>query len=142
MNKSVLHRAIALLARREHGEKELSRKLQQKGFEADDIREVMTFLLDNDYQSDIRYADSVFRSRISKGYGWLYIKQELAQKGIATAIVSGLNTEQIDWYDQAQLAYNKRFGDSPVLDQKDKAKRVRFLQGRGFDFDQIMAVIK
>jgi len=50
------------------------------------------------------------------------------------------NNQEIDWYIQAELAYNKRFDSSIVVDKKDKAKRVRFLQYRGFSTDEIMSL--
>ena len=48
---------------------------------------------------------------------------------------------EIDWYLQAELAYNKRFGTRYIKDQKDKAKRMRFLQYRGFTMDEINEVV-
>jgi regulatory protein len=48
----------------------------------------------------------------------------LAQRGVAVEFVENLpRNYQIDWYLQAELAYNKRFGASLIKDQKDKAKR-------------------
>ena len=37
--------------------------------------------------------------------------------------------QQIDWYLQAELAYNKRFGDIEFKDPKDKVQRIRFISG-------------
>jgi regulatory protein len=43
-------------------------------------------------------------------FGWLYIKNELNQKGVCATIINELNkNHEIDWYLQAELAYNKRF---------------------------------
>jgi regulatory protein len=63
----------------------------------------------------------LFGTRLNKGYGWLYISNELAQKGVCDSIIVELNkNQQIDWYLQAELAYNKRFGENTIKDQKDK----------------------
>ena len=52
---------------------------------------------------------------MNKGYGWLYITDELKQKGIGSNIINKLNENgEIDWYLQAELAYNKRFESSPM----------------------------
>ena len=71
-----------------------------------------------------------------------YIYNELSQKGVSSSIISELNNnQQIDWYLQAELAYNKRFGTAAVIDQKDNAKRARFLQSRGFASDEIFSIL-
>ena len=143
LNKEVLHKAIDLLSRREHAVLELEKKLKSKAFSSDDISEVMSFLLEKDYVSDQRYTETMIRSRTSKGYGWRYIQNELQQKGVSAALIKTLGQEQdIDWYHQAELAYNKRFALKEIKDQKDKAKRIRFLQYRGFSIDEIMAVLQ
>lgn len=142
MNKEVLHRAVAYLARREHSEKELGDKLLNKDFDSDDVAEVIAHLQEKNYQSDLRYAESYLRNRVNKGYGWLYIKNTLRQHQISHQIMETLLlNDEIDWYLQAELAYNKRFGGKDITDAKDKAKRIRFLQYRGFSTDQIMTVI-
>jgi len=142
MNKEILHRAIALLSRREHSATELSNKLCQRGYEYDEVNPVILSLIEQDYISDERYADCVLRSRVNKGYGWRFVQNELSQKGVSSSIAQKVvKNHQIDWYLQAELAYNKRFGNSQIEDQKDKAKRIRFLQYRGFSNDEIMAAI-
>lgn len=70
---------------------------------------------------------------------------ELEQKGICATIIQNLREScEIDWYLQAQLAYNMRFGDKHSVDesidsklnkkvvQKEQAKRVRFLANRSY----------
>lgn len=142
MNKDILHQAIGLLSRREHSIKELNQKLVQREHQHSDIEPVLQFLIAENYQSDIRAADCFFRNRVSRGYGWLYIKNELKQKGIANDIIHALYQEQhIDWYIQVQATYEKKFADMPIIDQKDKAKRFRFLQYRGFSLDEIFSVL-
>ena len=85
------------------------------------------------YQSDIRYAESYCRTRVNRAYGWRYIKASLVQKGVSHAIIGELNeNDDVDWYLQAELAYNKRFRAKAITDNKDKAKHIRFMQYRGF----------
>jgi regulatory protein len=74
---------------------------------------------------------------MNKVYDWCYIKSELAGKGVCSSIIGKQNkNQQIDWYLQAELAYNKRFGESDIKDQKDKVKGILFIQYRGFSFDE------
>ncbi|GLX79637.1 regulatory protein RecX [Thalassotalea insulae] len=142
MNKTILHTAIDLLSRREHSVKEIVNKLRQRAYAQEEIEQVIEYLLSNNYLCEQRFAESVFRSRINKGYGKRYIENELKQKGLASALIS--ETEEhaaIDWYELAQQSYHKKFGSSAIKDEKDKAKRIRFLQYRGFSTDEIFAAI-
>lgn len=143
MNKDILHKSIDLLSRREHSIKELKQKLLARAFEGDEIDVVSTYLIENDYLSNERFAESVVRNKISRGYGYKYIENELKQKGVDGYVISQAIKEQnVDWYLQAGLAYNKRFGESPIYDHKDKAKRIRFLQYRGFSYEEINTVLQ
>lgn len=142
LNKEALHSAIHLLSRREHSQKELIQKLLTREFQQDDLTEVIEHLLAKNYLSDERYAESMIRNRVNRGYGWRFIKNELGHKGVNSSTISAALQEQdIDWYVQAELAYAKKFGERVIKDQKDKAKRIRFLQYRGFSHDEINAVL-
>ncbi len=144
--QTALHCGVGLLARREHSEFELRQKLTTREFEADDIEQAIVRLLEKDYLSDARFAQSTCRYRVNRGYGWRYIANELKQKGVCSTIIQQLQKNcEIDWYLQAELAYNKRFDgireqNSPTA-QKEKAKRIRFLQYRGFSSDEIFSII-
>jgi len=131
------------LSRREHSIKEMHTKLKQRLYVQDEIVEVIDYLIANNYLCEQRYTDSMYRMRANKGYGKRYIEGELVQKGISQSIIrevaEGLT---IDWYELAQNVYLKKFGDTHSLDQKDKAKRIRFLQYRGFSNDEIFAILE
>ncbi len=47
----------------------------------------------------------------------------------------------IDWYELLQQLYSRRYRDIEPADQKERAKRMRFLQYRGFSFDLIRQVL-
>lgn len=142
MNKSVLHLGIDLLSRREHSAVELRQKMQQRGHASEDISAVITFLIENDYCNETRFAESIFRSRLNKGYGLRYIEQELIQKGVDNNTINLVKDElEVDWFEQAANAYEKKFGQTPISDEKDKAKRIRFLQYRGFNSHDIFALV-
>ncbi len=137
-----MHSAIHLLSRREHSQKELTQKLLAREFLRDDIAIVTEHLLEKNYLSDERFTESVIRNKVSKGYGWRHINNELSQKGVDSSTISlVMESQEIDWYVQVELAYSKKFGGRAIADQKDKAKRIRFLQYRGFSHDEIMAAL-
>ncbi|MDP7592592.1 MAG: regulatory protein RecX [Litorilituus sp.] len=144
--QTALHCAVGLLARREHSEFEVRQKLTIRDFNVKEIELVIEHLLAKDYLSDNRFAQSTCRYRVNRGYGWRYIANELKHKGVSMIIIQQLQKNcEIDWYLQAELAYNKRFGeiekDTSQIDQKAKAKRIRFLQYRGFSTDEIFTVL-
>lgn len=142
MKTEVLHSAINYLSRREHSADELFEKLRAKDFLVVDIELVIEHLKEKNYQSDQRYAECIMRNRVKKGYGWQYIKHTLLQKGVCESIINQENkNQQIDWYLQAELAYNKRFGGIKINNKKDKAKRIRFMQSRGFSREHIFILI-
>ena len=131
-----------LLSRREHSRKELWQKLRNRA-ETPEMLEVVLGTLEADrLLSDERFAESFVRSRVTRGLGPTRIKQELLQKGIAADLVSmQLEAFDEDWLQQAQDVNVKKFGTTPVKDPKEKAKRVRYLQYRGFHIDTILAVV-
>jgi SOS response regulatory protein OraA/RecX len=67
-------------------------------------------------------------------------------------IIRELNTHQIenpehylqdiDFYELCLQVKIKKFGAKKYQDVKTKAKQMRFLQGRGFDFDAITHAIE
>ena len=134
--------AMDLLARREHARGELASKLTRKfGGHEDLVSEEIDKLTQEGLQSDDRLAESFIRSRAGRGQGPVKIRAELRGRGVADdAINLAMETADIDWFDVAATAGRKKFGDSPAQDIKEKAKRSRFLQQRGFTYDQISSI--
>lgn len=131
--------AMDLLARREHSRGELVTKLRRR-FPAfpEWIDEVIEKLADENLQSDARMAEAFVRSRINRGQGPRKVKAELRGRGIDDYDIElALEECEPDWHALAEQVYRKRFGDAPPADQKERAKRLRFLEGRGFSFDHI-----
>lgn len=136
--------AVGLLARREQAQSELRRKLNQKGFGADDIAVTLEKLLALDLQSDARYAEMIVRTKTQAGYGTRYIRQYLGQKGIAEPVVNlAITSESAAAEDKASslIALIIKRGDN-LSEEKERARCVRYLARRGFDFDEIYAAIE
>ncbi|MEF1288418.1 recombination regulator RecX [Vibrio sp. M260118] len=130
--------AIQLLSRRDHGEFELYQKLTLKGYDEEAIQEAVNFCLDHNYLDDLRYAKSQVRQHVYKGHGERRIRQELQQKKVADWVVDkAMEEEPQDWFDLAKQAAEKKFKGRVAKDQKEYAKQVRFLQYRGYSFEQI-----
>ncbi|MBN7796740.1 regulatory protein RecX [Parahaliea mediterranea] len=129
--------AMDLLARREHSHAELERKLARRFGDSELIAAALVQLADENLQSDERYAQSFARQRIQRGYGPLRLRQEMRQKGLDEAEVSrALASLDVDWQAVAAEVYHKKFGDAEPQDLKDKSRRLRFMQYRGFSSEQ------
>jgi len=74
--------AMNALARREHSEFELRRKLGPKVESSDLIDELIEALLKDDLLSDERFAYMLCRSRFNKGVGPVRLEHELKQHQI------------------------------------------------------------
>lgn len=136
-------RAVDLLARREHSVQELARKLRQKGFEADQIDNVIQRLLDEGYLSERRYVESYLRSRACKGFGPLKIRVELKERGISEALIRAVFDElPADyWHEGILLLWDKKFAARFDGSPEAKAKCVRYMQYKGFPNQDIFQLI-
>lgn len=124
---------MEFLSRREHGAKELKRKLIAKGVDADEAVQAVDELAAEGWQSDLRYAQAVTRARASQGYGPRRIRHELAQAGVEEAVVGeAMAAEALDWLAIAHDWYQRKYETEPE-DAAETARRRRKLFGRGFD---------
>ena len=134
--------AVRLLARREHSQVELRRKLRTRGHRPDAVERALTRLGEYGYQSDARFAESFVRSRVDRGQGRLKIVAALRERGIEDDVASALlDLGEPEWRRLATAALCKRFGDTAPADRAEWVKRARFLAGRGFTSDVVSRVL-
>ena len=129
-------RALNLLARREQSQRELKRKLLNKGVAKDEAEQAITALADSSLQSDDRFAGMMVRRRIADGYGPMRIGAELSSHGLSRdATRAAIEEESPDWAALAEAVYRRKFRDKPALDAKERMKRAAYLAQRGFSID-------
>ena len=145
--------AMDLLARREHGSHELLVKLRKRfrnrACSDEDVQDVLGALAEEDLLSDERFALSTVRQLVSRGYGPRRIHEKFCQQGIEGYLSGALATAfeaPIDWYAVAASVYQKKYhGDAIMGDwdarQRERAKRMRFLQYRGFDAEVCQGLV-
>jgi len=139
---------LRLLTGREHSQKELLQKLAVKGFAKESIEPILEALSAENWQSDARYAESYARSRILKGYGPTFIAYELRQHGIDLGKTPLFDLEALaesvagGWMTLLEQVYRKKYGDGPVPNRNEGAKRSRFLLQRGFTPAMIADLLK
>ena len=134
--------ALRLLTRREHSRVELHRKLTAKGFEKSNISVLLDQLESEGMLSDIRFTEVYIRARKGRGFGPLRIAMELAQRGIAQETIDDhLQIQSDSWFELARSEFVKRFGAQRAHNYKERARQVRFLQGRGFSTEVIFRAL-
>ena len=140
---SVRLAAMNLLARREHSEQELRRKLANRGYEQSLIDAAIASLLADRLLDDARFTEAYIRYRGSNGYGPVRIRQELKERGISDELLNDyLDERDSMWREKVSEVRNKRFRDSSPADYKERARQARFLQYRGFTNEQIQRVLQ
>ncbi len=125
--------AMNLLARREHSLRELRTKLKRRFADDEKIDEQLSRLIEERLQSDVRFAQSYARQRISRGYGPVRLREELRERGVSEAdVAAAMDEMEIDWCAVATDVMHRKFGTLAAIDLKEKARRHRFMQHRGF----------
>ena len=127
-----------MLARREHSAFEIRRKLKQRDIADTEIEQAVERLQQEGLLSDQRYAEAYIHMRMGKGYGPLRIALELKERGVAESDYGHyLYSGDRDWRSVLKSTYDKKYGNSACDDYREKAKRIRYLQYRGFALDEI-----
>jgi regulatory protein len=138
---SLRERALRLLAGREHSRLELRRKLAPHSESAEQLDALLEDLTARKQLSDARFAEA--RSHVmERKFGASRIAHDLRSKGVSDdeahkAVEAARATD----LERAREVYNRKFR-LPSTSREDKAKRMRFLQGRGFSFDVIKRVVE
>ena len=131
-------KAFRLLSLRPHSEKELEKKLREKGFPAVVIKETLEKLHDLKYLNDASFANQWARNLVvNKLWGNKKVAASLREKGL-TAELMALSIEKareelpeeaaLEILIKKKAAKNK----SAALDFKEKQKIFQALMGRGF----------
>jgi regulatory protein len=136
-------RALGLLVRREHSQKELSRKLAARGVDPAAAQVAIDKLRDAGWQDDVRFAATLIRSRAATGYGPLHIRAELATHGLGReAIAAAMDEFDCDWTANARDLVQRRFGVIPANDRQARQKAADLLIRRGFGSDHVRAAAR
>jgi len=134
-------RALRFLARREHSRLELARKLAPHAEDPAEVERVLDELEQRGWLSERRVVEQVVHARRAR-FGARRIGRELLEKGISeegvAAALPGLKSGE---QEAARAVWLRKFGGRQPRGLAERARQVRFLQGRGFDFEVILKVI-
>lgn len=130
------------LSRREHTLDELRAKLAARDIGETDIEVTVTTLADEGLASDERFAESFVAARLRRGQGPVRIRIDMGRKGVSAELIqTHVDAADKDWVARAIEVRCKRFGNSPPVAFREKARQARFLQYRGFTTEQIQAAL-
>jgi regulatory protein len=132
---------MRFLARREHSRAQLQRKLAFLASEGEDVEALLDDLARRGWLSDARFAEQTIRAK-SQRFGPLKVAHELRSKGVEDETVSAaFRSAGVEGIASIEAVWRSRFGATPA-NERERARQVRFLQGRGFALDGILRFLK
>jgi regulatory protein len=130
-------RALRLLARREHSPLELERKLRPHADSPEALANLISELKAKNQLSEARFAEERVRW-LARKYGAAKIRHDLKSKGVDPAIVERVSSS--DDRERAADILRRKFR-APAATREERARRMRFLQSRGFSSEIIFSLL-
>jgi regulatory protein len=130
-------RALRHLVRREHSRAELARKLAPFAPSPEALERLLDALAANKQLSDERYAE-LRAHQLSRKYGAARIRLDLKAKGVAQEFVERVCAASE--FERAASILQRKYR-APAATREDRARRMRFLQRRGFSHDTIRKLL-
>lgn len=130
-------RALRHLARREHSRAELARKLAPRAESPEALEQLLDALAAKKQLSDERYAEARAH-QLARKYGAARIRHDLRSKGVDETIVA--RASAADERERAAAILARKYR-SPASTPMERARRMRFLQSRGFSHDTIRTLL-
>jgi regulatory protein len=130
-------RALRLLARREHTRQELDRKLLPHAASSEELKGLLAGLQQKNQLSEERFAEERAR-QLSRKYGAARIRQDLKAKGVSEELIERVSPA--DELERARAILERKYR-VPASSREERAKRMRFLQSRGFSSEIIFKLL-
>ena len=137
------NKAFNLLSYRERTIKEIEDRLRKKNFDEKVIKEVVDYLLENDYLNEERFAEMWIRSR-KKHHprGRKLIYKELKKKGVNQKIINTALDQYLS--NQEELEMAKYLMDKWLRrrteEDSSSYKLKNYLANKGFSYDLVYKV--
>jgi len=130
-------RALRHLARREHSRAELARKLAPHAESPAALEQLLVVLAAKKQLSDERYAE-LRAHQLSRKYGAARIRLDLKAMGVSQELVERVCAA--GELERASAILQRKYR-TPAGSREERARRMRFLQGRGFSHDTIRKLL-
>jgi len=131
-------RALRLLARREHTRQELESKLSPHAGSSEELNGLIAGLKQKNQLSEERFAEERAR-QLSRKYGAARIRQDLKAKGVSEELISRFSSSENEMQKAKEILERKY--RTPAATREERAKRMRFLQSRGFSSEIIFKLL-
>ena len=131
---------LKLISTRYKTQKEIYVYLQEKGYLPVVIFYVINKLNEYHFIDDEKYAESYVAHKIQKD-GGLKIKQELLKKGVSEDIIDRVLEKQSGQEDVIKTLAEKYMKNKEDT-KENYIKLFRYLQNKGFEYEQIKSAIK
>ncbi|MBN1365423.1 MAG: RecX family transcriptional regulator [Syntrophaceae bacterium] len=141
-------KAFHLLSLRPHSEKELAKKLREKGFPAVVVKETLEKLQDLKYLNDASFANQWARNlAVNKLWGNKKITASLREKGLTAELIElsiEKTREELPEEKAIEILIKKKAAKrkTTAFDIKEKQKIFQSLMGRGFPSGLILDKLK
>ena len=130
-------RALRHLGRREHSRAELERKLAPHAESAGQLQALLDQLELKKQLSNERFAEQ--RAHVlARKYGPARIRHDLKAKGIAPELVDRVCAA--GELETARAILQRKYRSAPAT-REERARRARFLQGRGFSAEVVHRLV-
>ncbi|WP_426328590.1 regulatory protein RecX [Pedobacter sp. R-06] len=144
--KQALVKAEHFCAYQERSQKEVRYKLVEWGMRGDELEEIISELILNNFLNEERFAKSYASGKFNiKHWGRVKIKQGLKLKGVPDKILQKA-IYSIDDDDYLQTIEKLAIKKAESLNENDLFKRknklMGYLQAKGFETDLILLVLK
>ena len=132
------------MARRDHSQSELFRKLLDKYLDHEtEIHNQLNVLADEGLLNDARFIENFIAYKRRRGLGPLRIRAELIERGVHEDLIEHhLDITDNAWLNDVRHVWQKRFKNNLPRDFKTRAAQMRFLQYRGFTHQQIDSLFR
>ncbi len=140
---SCRERALKIISIKDRTEKELRDKLNEKGYQENDIDVVIEFLKEYKYIDDTSFAINYAKDCVClKKWGKTRIKTELVRKGIDKELAQEAVENACE--DSGSLVLSemkKRFKDADFSNPKERMRIFGYFARRGFSPNEIKGAI-
>lgn len=144
--KQALAKAESFCVYQERSQKELRSKLLDLGMRGDELEEIITDLILNNFLNEERFALNYASGKFNiKNWGRIKIKQGLKLKGVPDKLLQKAiySLDEDDYlHTLEKLAVKKAESLSENDPFKRKMKLMSYLQAKGFETDLILLVLK
>lgn len=144
--KQALAKAENFCVYQDRSQKEVRYKLVEWGMRGDELEEILSELIINNFLNEERFAKSYASGKFNiNKWGRVKIKQGLKLKGVPDRILQKA-LYSLDDEDYMQTLENLAIKKANALSEsnplKRKMKLTTYLQGRGFEIDLILLALK